>query len=477
MVRRNRRRILNLVLGVLAAAAVVIYLLASLQYKRVYLPNTVINGIQVSGMTAGEVKLKIKANANTWQLTLKERNHKTEQIHGSDIGLRLACEEQLEEGLEEILSQQKPLLWGIRSFRGKAYQKDCTVSFDRDKLKAAVESLSCLNTESLEEPADAYITWDQNSGLQIAEEKQGNWPVTERLLAVIEEAVISQAAELSLEESGVYKKPQVLKDDDKLAMQLEKWKIYANKIITYRFGSSTETLDGGTIYKWLLDDDTGNTALSREKVYAYVQGLAEKYNTAYCAKQLKTSYGPTVTIAKGSYGWMIDKEAETNALLKILESGESQEREPVYLQTAASHNGPDYGNTYVEMNLTAQHLFFYKDGELLVESDFVSGNEAKGFSTPEGAYGLTYKQRDATLRGKTYRTPVTYWMPFNGNIGMHDGYWRSSFGGTIYKNNGSHGCVNLPPSVAELIFTNIEAGDPVLCYHLEGTEKGESYAN
>ncbi len=145
-------------------------------------------------------------------------------------------------------------------------------------------------------------------------------------------------------------------------------------------------------------------------------------------------------------------------------------REPVYKQKAASHGENDYGSTYVEINLTAQHLFFYKDGKLLVESDFVSGNESKGWSTPAGVFPLTYKQRDATLKGETYRTPVSYWMPFNGNIGLHDATWRSTFGGTIYKTSGSHGCVNLPPAVAKTIFENIAAGVPVLCYHLPGTE-------
>lgn len=124
----------------------------------------------------------------------------------------------------------------------------------------------------------------------------------------------------------------------------------------------------------------------------------------------------------------------------------------------------------MEINLTAQHLYFYKDGKLLVESDFVSGNESKGWSTPAGVFPLTYKQRDATLKGETYRTPVSYWMPFNGNIGLHDATWRSTFGGTIYKTSGSHGCVNLPPAVAKTIFENIAAGVPVLCYHLSGTE-------
>ena len=128
----------------------------------------------------------------------------------------------------------------------------------------------------------------------------------------------------------------------------------------------------------------------------------------------------------------------------------------------------------MEINLTAQHLYFYVDGKLLVQSDFVSGNAAKGWSTPAGAYALTYKQRNATLKGQGYATPVSYWMPFNGGIGLHDANWRKTFGGTIYKNNGSHGCINLPSAVAKTIYENISAGDPVLCYHLDGTESSST---
>ena len=147
--------------------------------------------------------------------------------------------------------------------------------------------------------------------------------------------------------------------------------------------------------------------------------------------------------------------------LQVIRSGNQVTREPVWLQRGAAHGEFDYGDTYVEVNLTAQHLFFYKDGELIIESDFVSGKSSKGWDTPAGAYPLTYKQRNATLRGEDYETPVSYWMPFNGNIGLHDADWRDSFGGTIYKNNGSHGCLNLPPKTAQIIYEHISAGDPV----------------
>ena len=213
---------------------------------------------------------------------------------------------------------------------------------------------------------------------------------------------------------------------------MEKWKPYMDIRVTYCFGSKREVLDGSTIVQWLDTDHKGDVTIDRSKVEEYVREfvreLSVKFNTAYCTKKLETSYGQVVSITKGHYGWMIDKKSETEALIGIIQSGASQEREPVYLQTAASHDGPDFGNTYVEMNLTSQHMFFYKEGKLLIESDFVSGDEAKGFRTPAGAYEITYKQMNATLKGKDYKTPIKYWMPFNGNIGMHDGYWRTSFG-------------------------------------------------
>lgn len=193
----------------------------------------------------------------------------------------------------------------------------------------------------------------------------------------------------------------------------------------------------------------------------YVKELAAKYNTAYKKRSFQTSYGQSVEVS-GVYGWRIDQAEEAKALKAALEAGESSEREPVYAQKAASHDGNDYGTTYAEVNLTAQHLFFYKDGEKILESDFVSGNVSRGHTTPPGLFSLTYKQRDAVLRGEGYATPVKFWMPFNGGIGFHDASWRSSFGGSIYKTSGSHGCINMPYEAAKTLFEHVYAGMPVI---------------
>ena len=124
----------------------------------------------------------------------------------------------------------------------------------------------------------------------------------------------------------------------------------------------------------------------------------------------------------------------------------------------------DIGHTYVEINITRQRLWFYKDGRIIAQGSVVTGNPNRGNGTVVGTYMLNYKQKDTTLRGVDYEAKVSYWMPFYGNIGIHDASWRHSFGGNIYKSNGSHGCVNVPTNLAKTIFENIEEGTPIVCY-------------
>ncbi|WP_317430001.1 L,D-transpeptidase [Mitsuokella sp.] len=118
----------------------------------------------------------------------------------------------------------------------------------------------------------------------------------------------------------------------------------------------------------------------------------------------------------------------------------------------------------MEVSLNAQQLWLYKDGKCILESYFVSGNPNRGHATPKGIYGLTYKTRDAMLSGQGYDSKVKYWMPFNRNVGLHDAPWRTTFGGQIYKSNGSHGCLNLPPANAARIYENVDKNTPVIIY-------------
>ena len=150
------------------------------------------------------------------------------------------------------------------------------------------------------------------------------------------------------------------------------------------------------------------------------------------------------------------------------------ERNPEYNQTAASHSAQDWGNTYIEVDIAAQHMWYIVDGSVAMESDVVTGLPADGRDTPTGVYSILYTERDSTLKGETdpatgkpsYETPVAFWMPFTWQgHGFHDATWQPSFGGSRYLTNGSHGCVNMPYSKAEQLFGMISAGTPVIVHN------------
>ena len=450
------------VIGGLAAG----YCLFAQRYERVFFPRTVINGVEASGKTADELKELISAGTAGYRLTVYGRDSMQADITQEDLNLH----PEFDGTLEYILEQQNPYGWLAAYFHPVEYTISTMVAYDQELLDQVIDDLPFFQEDLVVQPEDARISeYLEGVGYEIIPETEGNAADREKVKAEIVRSVVNLQPEIRLEELDCYLEPEVRADDEKLTSRLEILNRYVHTEIRHQFGSREEILNGDTIYQWLVFGEDGSISLDREQVSQYVSNLANKYNTAYRTRSFKTSYGPTVNVS-GSYGWRLNQEAETEELIKLLDEGTSQSREPVYLQKAASHDGNDYGNTYVEVNLTAQHMFFYKDGEKVLESDFVSGNVKKNYTTPPGIFGLTYKQRDAVLRGEGYASPVDFWMPFNGGIGFHDATWRSSFGGTIYKTNGSHGCINMPYDAAKKLYDYVYTNVPVICYNLEGTE-------
>ena len=440
----------------------------SLKYKTCFLPGTIVDGMDVTGKTAAEVEDAIMEQLKGYKLTINGREDLSESITGEEVGLYA----EFDDTLAKAIAAQKPMEWGKYRF-GKSVNEvntDALIRYNDEMLGEAVDSLSCMDKENMREPQDAKISDYTSGGYTIIKEDEGTELLEDKVKEAVAAAVMSLAESVDLEEQGCYVSPSITSEDEALKTACETMNKYVGARITYQFGDKSETLSGDEIHNWLTVNGT-SVRINEGKATEYVKKLAASYDTAYKAKSLKTSYGKTVSITGGSYGYKINQAKEAATLVSLIKNGEQTSREPEYSQKAASHGANDYGDTYVEINLTGQHLFFYKEGKLVVESDFVSGNLAKGWGTPAGSYPLAYKQKNAVLKGENYRTPVNYWMPFNNGIGMHDAKWRSSFGGAIYKTGGSHGCINLPPSVAKTIFDNISAGTPVICYNLPGTEK------
>lgn len=446
----------------------VAYLVFSIYFSSHFYPNTKINGVKTTNMTVKEAEEAINAEVKSYVLTLEERNKIKEEIKGTDIDLHT----EFGQDVKNILEQQKPFTWPIALQKNYTYKVNALLKYDTALLKEQINKLNCFKEAKIEEPENAYIS-DYNNGYKIMKEVQGTKVIKNQLYTVTKKAIIILKPTLSLEKEDCYEKPQLNSKNSDMVKALDQLNKIAGAKITYEFGDVTEFLDGDKISNWLTVDDNFEVSFDENGVKEYVDYIGKSYNSFGRIRNFSTSYGKAIKLKGGDYGWWLNRVTEVEELTKLVLNGEKTQRKPVYYQTAQKYGQDDIGNTYVEVNLTAQHLFYYKDGSLVLESDFVSGNVSKKFGTPTGTYPVQYKERNATLNGEDYSTPVNYWMPFNRNIGFHDASWRKEFGKDIYLTNGSHGCINMPPAKAKKLYENITKGTAVVVYKLKGTESYE----
>ena len=306
------------------------------------------------------------------------------------------------------------------------------------------------------------------------------------LYSYVENQIDDGSFDVDISKADCYKKPAITAD--MLEETCKKLNNLNDIEITFDFIYTTETLTGDTIMDWITFDEDNAEAgytVDEDKAMAYVEDLADKYDTYGKDREFKTTKRGTITISEGQgcYGWWIDQQKTCDLIVDLVEKGESAETEPVYYVNPDSAYeytcnkdwrtaDKDYGNTYIEVDLTAQHLWYYKDGKLAMESDIVSGYPSKSRNTPGGVYKLWYKEKGKTLRGsadgQSYASYVDYWNNVSTiGIGLHDASWQNgNFGGERYKSStwGSHGCINMPLDKAKYVYDKIDMGTPVFMY-------------
>lgn len=467
--KKMKRIFMGVILGLLVicvATLGILYMLGERYYSTHFVKNTVINDIDVSDMTIQELNERIAQYTLTVYERAADGSIVEETISGDRVGLELSSTDEL----NQILESQGKGQWLFQ--KGQTIEISDFVDYNEGTWDRFIKLLQCFSEDFVQAPTDAYVSDydEENNTYYIIPETQGNKLKKKKAIKVLSDAIRQLEPEVNLEDYDCYEKPAILQDDEGLKTLLENLNHYVNVTITYTFGDTVEVVDGDLINQWLIRNEDNSVTLDTTYVDEFVVMLRKRYDTIFRPRTFMTSYGKEVSLSTGDYGWWMNYSQEMKELAAMIEDGMSGERTPVYYQTAAQYGSKDYGDTYIEINLTAQHLFYYEDGKLVLETDFVSGNAARGNATPDGVYALTYKERNATLTGEDYATPVSYWMPFNMHIGLHDATWRYQFGSDLYKTSGSHGCINLPYVVAQELYSRISKGIPVICYYLEGTE-------
>ena len=471
------KKTLKIILGICIAAAI-LAVAGLFGYTYMADHNTLgrkisVWGVEVSRLDAKQAEEKIAAEFENRPVSFQENDKEVYSMTLKDLGYSLN-EEDL---LNKLTDLQKQREENRKIFpKEENVNLECQMEEDEEQEKQALD-LSNFGTEERKSSTDASIQYNEEKkefilvkqvqGTEIDPDKLET-TVDTNLNAAFDTALLGDTITIPLNKH-VYISPAVTATEDmenKVTSLNSQLKKYRSTTVTYTFGSETVVLDADTISSWLKAEGETLT-LDEDAIKTYISDLANKYNTIYVSRTFHTSTGTDVTIEGNEYGYRIDQDGEYAQLVEDLKSGTAVTRDPVYSKTGYQRNGTDdLAGSYIEVSLDAQHLWLYKDGKLVTETDIVSGKPVKGRETYRGAWPIAYKASPFNLTSAEYGydVKVNYWMPFVYGQGLHDASWQSSFGGNRYKTNGSHGCINLPKDQAALIYETIDAGYPIIIY-------------
>ena len=453
-----------LTVSIIFLTVVFLYLAGVWYFRDKFIVNTWMNGIYCTGKTVNESNSEFQS---TEAPSIRIVDHKKRSTF---VSLKeWGYQENYTEALRSVMNTQNVWLWFLGADQVIKEIKP-TISFDESRLTEFLKQMECV-TEQREGKQVSILLTENGYALRDQTRYQVNIVALEAyLLQQLREGI--KEITIDLEADGFYQKQRYTAEERKVLLQWDLVEKYQETIITYDMGTERTTLSKKELADMLLWEESGFAVdqqgclmINREKTDAFVEALALKYDTYQKERSFQTTRGDAVTISKGTYGTRLDQEAEKEYLYQVLSEGLSEVHIPAYLNMPYQRGLDDIGDTYIEIDLTNQKMYFYQSGECLVETDVVTGNVSKRWGTPEGIYAVFAKERNRILSGRDYASFVKYWMPYYRGIGIHDASWRNTFGGTIYQKNGSHGCINTPEKWVKIIYEEVEVGTPVIVYY------------
>ena len=451
--------------AVLAAVLLLTYLGVSIYFRSHYLFNTTINGQDFSKQTVEDARAFFAGQADAYALKITESGGKTEDITGSEIDMSWNDSQ----ALDQILKDQNAFAWPMEYFKETSKEITFDISYDKAALEKKVSSLKAVTAEPIQ-PQSAYPEFDGNSYV-IKPEVYGTDLDSEKLLKQIHESVARLDKEIDLQKEGFYKSPEYTAESPKLKELCQTLNQYCKASITYEMDIPI-VVDKTLISTWLSYDADFHVTLDEAAIRNWMTEFGRRYDTVGTTRPLTTPTGKATEVSGGTYGWIINEDVEFPALVTSIRNGEVVTKAPACDQTAASHAPQDWGGTFLEVDMTAQHMWYLENGTVVFESDVVTGKNST--PTPPGVYNILEKLSPTVLVGNIvpetnepeYRTPVDFWMRVTwSGIGFHDATWQPAFGGDVYLWNGSHGCINMPYYNAQELYSILQLGTPVVVHY------------
>lgn len=455
-----------LLCGIAAFQFMIVYIGLAFYYRNAFEYGTWINHIYCTGKNIEEVNQELTGQFQYDGITIYDKEQNPCRILADDIGYRY----DFAEALKAYLDRQNSWLWVESLWKVREEEIRPVISYDEAIFNQRFEMMPFLAEKEDEDRELAIIRTEQ--GYELLNERSRVLDV-EKARQVVADALANGESAVSLLDTGCYYDMEMTPEMRDTLHQWEMVKNFQDCHIVYQMGEDLIPVDASVVCDWILLnedgsfalDDSGALQLRENAITEFVAQLAAQYDTVGCARQFQTTNRGLITVEGGIYGNKLDQEAETAYLTEAFFCKKEEVHTPAYLQTAMKQGKDDIGDTYVEIDMGEQMMYYYLNGELQIETPVVTGNTSRRMGTPSGVNYVYLKQQDRILRGEGYASHVNFWMPVKGNIGIHDASWRSKYGGTIYQTNGSHGCINTPYNAMVQMYEMVEVGTPVVMYY------------
>ena len=448
-----------------------IYAFGIYHFKTHFYNNSTINGINVGEMTADQARYAIQNQMRKYTLTCKERNNVTDKITGDQIYLTY----QDDGTVDKLLDDQDSRFWIFHITLGKKYHIPLGYTYDSGSIEDVMNKMNAFSAPDIQAPENAKIV-DNGSDFTVSESVQGNTLNYEKTKAAIINAIENHKTEINFEDLDLYEKPTENESSSDIQEKAADINKLLNINITYNLADKEFTINSSNIRDFLVEDDKEGYTLSKDKLAEWVKNMAYETDTYGLSRKFRTTSGKEIQLeGGGDYGWCIYQEETTNDLYNAILNGDSGQRDPIYLYSALDRGANDIGGTYVEICITKQEMWCYKDGTLIVDTPVITGNHSLGQDTPSGSvYAIDGKESNTTFP-EAHNVKISYWLPFVDSCGIHDAYWRTEAqfeNKNTYLTNGSNGCINTPKDAAAKIFDVMDVGYPVVVYYSEDQPVG-----
>lgn len=470
----SHKKVALIATAAVAGVAAVVYLGGVAAFSTMFLPNTTLDGADVSLRPIEEVAAQKSASYDNVS-THVSGNGFDLTVSASDIDLALDGEAYVSSALGDTTAWAWPVeVFGTHTLTGTPEP-----SYDSQKLQDLISPTIESATQAAQSAGSAGISYDATSQRFVIDEGAVAAHVSpDAVAAKVVQSLTEKEAETTLDDSD-------LGTGTTLSQAADKANAYVSATQTLMLGTSNAyDLTAEKIAAWVKIADDLTVSLDTDAINEFCHGeLTDLLDTAGTERTYTRPDGTSITVndgagayGKSTYGWVIDGDKCAEAITAALETGTAGSVELPCIQTAATYTpgGQDWPDRYVDVDLTKQHAVFYDAGQVIWEADITSGQPNLGNETPTGVWTIQsgLESGDINLRGPEtedgtleWDSHVQFWMPFVRNIvGFHNAPWQSVFGGNIYTYNGSHGCVRLDYTPAQQLFSVIKLGDVVVVH-------------